>query len=613
MISVRSSLVSLAAFALALGCAATVTAQPPAGRPQKARLELFAERTAAAPGETTGLVARVTVDSGWHIQAHVPTYDYLIPTELTLPLPAGWRAAAVQYPPPVRWKAEFADEALDVYAGTVRMVAEIQPPAGAGGTVSIAASLRYQACDEKSCLPPTTAEAELALPIAAGGTATNPEEVAAARSGLVASAPKLAAGSTPAAPGTSGPSTGLAGILLLALAGGLILNAMPCVLPILSLKVFGLVKSAGRSRAAVTGASLATAAGILISFWALAGAAIAARSAGAAVGWGIQFQEPGFVAFLLVVVALFSFNLWGLFEVPLPQRLARLGDSAAREGVAGHLASGLFATLMATPCSAPFLGTAISFALVRPAAEIVAVFTAVGLGMALPYLALAVAPGAARFLPKPGAWMDTLRGAMGFLLAGAAIWLLYVLGSQITAERVAAIELGLLILGLFTWLHHRAAGGTTGARLAAFGMVAALVGIVWLAIGAPAPVQSRALAGASDTGIAWQRFDRAAAEGLAREGRWVFVDVTADWCFTCKANEKLVLDTAEVAAAFARRNVVAMKADWTNRDEAIARFLADHGRYGIPFYVLYRPGREPLVMSELLSKSAVLDAFAAAP
>ena len=144
-------------------------------------------------------------------------------------------------------------------------------------------------------------------------------------------------------------------------------------------------------------------------------------------------------------------------------------------------------------------------------------------------------------------------------------------------------------------------------------MVVALVGMVWLAIGAPARVESRALAGGSVTGIAWQRFDRAAAEGLAREGRWVFVDVTADWCFTCKANEKLVLDTAEVAAAFARRNVVAMKADWTNRDEAIARFLADHGRYGIPFYVLYRPGREPLVMSELLSKQSVLAAFAESP
>ena len=388
---------------------------------------------------------------------------------------------------------------------------------------------------------------------------------------------------------------------------------MPCVLPILSLKVFGLVKSAGRSRAAVTSASLATAAGILISFWALAGAAIAARSAGAAVGWGIQFQEPGFVTFLLVVVALFSFNLWGLFEVPLPQRLARLGDSASREGLGGHLASGLFATLMATPCSAPFLGTAISFALVRPAVEIFAVFTAVGLGMALPYLALAVAPGAARFLPKPGAWMDTLRGAMGFLLAGAAVWLLYVLGSQVTAERVAAIELGLLVLALCTWLHHRAASGTTGSRLAALGMVVALVGMVWLAIGAPARVESRALAGGSDAGSAWQRFERAAADGRAREGRWVFVDVTADWCFTCKANEKLVLDTAEVAAAFARRNVVAMKADWTNRDEAIARFLADHGRYGIPFYVLYRPGREPLVMSELLSKQSVLAAFAESP
>ena len=262
-------------------------------------------------------------------------------------------------------------------------------------------------------------------------------------------------------------------MLLLALVGGLILNAMPCVLPVLSLKVFGLVRSAGHGRSEVVRGALATAAGIIVSFLALAIAAIGAKAAGAAVGWGIQFQRPGFVAFLAVVVVLFCLNLWGLFEIPLPQRLARLGGigigtgvstgasgaSGPREGLAGHFFSGLFATLMATPCSAPFLGTAIGFALAQPAPVVFAIFAALGLGMALPYLLIAAAPGVARLLPRPGAWMETVRGVMGFLLAAAAVWLFYVLSSQVAPEQLAAIQLGLLGIALFTWIQHRVANG----------------------------------------------------------------------------------------------------------------------------------------------------------
>jgi len=399
-------------------------------------------------------------------------------------------------------------------------------------------------------------------------------------------------------------------MLLAGLAGGLILNAMPCVLPVLSLKAFGLVKAAGKSRRSVTLAGLATSAGILVSFWALAAAAVIARTAGAAVGWGVQFQEPGFVAFLLAVVALFSLNLWGLFEVPLPRRLAAVAD-AGGEGGAGHFVSGLFATLMATPCSAPFLGTAVSFALGQPALWVFGIFTAVGTGMALPYLLLAAAPGSARFLPRPGAWMDTLKGLMGFLLAGAAVWLLYVLTNQISAERLLVVELVLLALGLAAWLHHRSRPEGRGRRLAAIGMLAATLGLIAVATTAPAAIPAKApAAGEAGAGIAWQPFDRAEAEALAAEGRLVFVDVTADWCLTCKVNERMVLGTAEIAAGFARYEVIPMKADWTTRNPAIGDFLAEHGRYGIPFYLLYRPGREPHVFGELLTREGVLAVLA---
>jgi suppressor for copper-sensitivity B len=578
-------------------------------RREKAKLvELVAERSAAAPGTTLRLAAVAEVEPGWHVQAAVPTYDYLIPTALEIVAPAGWPAATVAYPAPHLYRFAFAEEELAVYEGRLILIAEQPVPAAAAGGAVFVARLRYQACDDKSCLPPVTVEARLELPVAPGGAPQRAELFAAGpRAEAGTRAPAGAAASAAAPAGAS-----RLGMLVLALAGGLILNAMPCVLPILSLKVVGLVKAAGQARGEVRRGALATTAGILISFWALAGAAIAAKSAGAAVGWGIQFQQPGFVAFLAVVVLFFTLNLWGLFEIVLPYRLATAAErGGAGEGLGGHFASGLFATLMATPCSAPFLGTALSFALAQSAPTILAIFTAVGVGLALPYLLLAAAPGAARLLPRPGAWMETLRGALGFLLAGAVIWLLYVLAAQIASEGLAVVEVALLAIALALWLGHRAATGSAGRRIGwAAALLLAFAAIV-LADRAPRAA-ARLAAGDATAAIAWLPFDRAEAERLsAEEGRLVFLDVTAEWCVTCKVNERLVLSTPELAAAFERYDVVPMKADWTNRDDAIARFLAEHGRYGIPFYLLYRPGREPHVFGELITRQGVIDVLAA--
>jgi suppressor for copper-sensitivity B len=583
----RASRIRSAALfaALALGFAGLALAQPP--REEKARLSLTTGRAAYEPGETARIAAKVTVENGWHVNSNTPTFDYLIPTKLDLELPAGWPGEVLRYPGHEMKTFAFADQPLAVYDGGFVILAEVKLPAGtARGPAEVRADLRYQACNDSQCLPPVTTSATVVLAVGSGG-----------------------------GPGRGGPGTGLAAMLLLALAGGLILNAMPCVLPVLSLKVFGLVRSAGQGRTEVVRGALATAAGIVVSFLALALTAIAARAAGAAVGWGIQFQRPGFVAFLAVVVVLFCLNLWGLFEIPLPQRLARLGGAGPREGIAGHFTSGLFATLMATPCSAPFLGTAVGFALAQESPVILAIFAAVGVGMAFPYLLLAAAPGTARFLPRPGEWMNTLRGIMGFLLAAAAVWLFYVLSRQVSAERVAAIELGLLAVSLFLWLRHRhmASGNPhKGMRwVAEIGMITAVAATVAVAALAPATdaAQNPRLAAERSAGlISWEPWERSRAESLAAEGKLVFVDVTADWCFTCKMNERLVLETPEIAGAFAEHGVVPMKADWTNRNEKIGKFLAEHGRYGIPFYLLYRPGREPRVFSELLTKDGLLAA-----
>lgn len=621
------------ALVAAMLCAAPAAAQfqPPAAagdggappRIEKVVLSGAADRSAYLPGETVQIAARLEIAAGWHLQAHVPTYDYLIPTNLTVETPADWAAAEVDYPAPSRYKFAFAEDELDVLEGRERVVARLVVPASAAaGPLRLTLRLRYQACDDRQCLPPVETSTAVDLRIGAGGVPAAADYFAdspAAATAPVAATPP-ATTAAPAAP-ASPPPAGNAGrslpaILLLALLGGFILNGMPCVLPILSLKLFGLVQASGKSKRSIRIGALATTAGILVSFWALAGTAVLARQAGAAIGWGVQFQQPGFVAFLTVVVLLFSLNLWGLFEIPLPARLARLGDAGmasgagdGAEGLAGHFASGLFATLMATPCSAPFLGTALSFALGQSGGTIFAVLTAVGAGLAIPYLLLAAAPAAAKWMPRPGTWMLTLRGVMGFLLAGAVVWLIFVLAGQIDSVSLALFELGLLGLSFFLWLRQRAEQERRSTGFWWLLAAATAVGLVLFA--ARATPAAHALQGAATTSgaaggpVAWQPFDRAEAERLAASGRLVFLDVTADWCVTCKVNERIVLNAPEVVAAFRATDVLPMKADWTNRDDGIARFLAEHGRYGIPFYMLYRPGQSPHLFGELLNAAEV--------
>ncbi|MBI5162849.1 MAG: thioredoxin family protein [Magnetospirillum sp.] len=343
----------------------------------------------------------------------------------------------------------------------------------------------------------------------------------------------------------------LLAIAAVALLGGLILNLMPCVLPVLSIKVLGALSHGGAERHHVRAAFLASAAGIVASFLALGAAAIAAKAAGQAVGWGIQFQQPWFLAAMIGLLSLFAANLWGLFEIRLPSWLLSRGPGGTpHHTVLGHFLSGAFATLLATPCSAPFLGTAIGFALAGGPVEIVTIFAALGIGMAGPYLAVAAWPDAARRLPKPGRWMVRLRRAMGVALALTALWL----GSVLVAQT-----------------------GTAAAPSAS---------------------------------ATWRPFDRAAIPGLVGAGKVVFVDVTADWCITCKVNKAAVLDHGAVAAALNGPGVVAMRADWTRPDDGIAAYLAGHGRYGIPFNAVYGPAApNGIPLSELLTEADTLAAL----
>ena len=596
--SSASSTTTALLVALTLLFAATLPAlaqfEPPRSRVQKAQMEVVADRSSYAPGETARLAAQVSIEDGWHLQSNTPSFDYLIPTELFVKAPQGFFPGDPVYPDHKMWQSDFETEPLAVYEGDMIILGTVAIPADAEkGPIEVSTTLAYQACDVSVCLPPTEVDRQLVLVVGDPGEPTYEDVFAAALSA------RDGGGS-----GARGPSvtsaSGLALILGIGWLGGLILNLMPCVLPILSLKVFGLVQTAGQGRRHVTVSALATATGILVSFWALAALAIAARSAGEAVGWGIQFQNPVFVTFLAVVLVFFALNMWGLFEIPMPSFLASGGSGG--HGFAGHFGTGLFATLMATPCSAPFLGTAVGFALSQPALVTLAVFTAVGVGMATPYLLLAATPGAARFLPKPGAWMTTLRGVMGFLLAGTVVWLMYVLAAQIAPASLALLQVSLLAIGLCAWLLRELQ--SSGKKVTA-GLGIAACALLAMGIAERAPA---AAAGGTSvvSKIDWVTFDETEAQRIASEGGMVFVDVTADWCATCKVNERLVLETDEVAGAFEEHEVVAMKADWTNRDDTIANYLASYGRYAIPFYALYRPGQDPHVFGELLSKKDVI-------
>jgi len=385
------------------------------------------------------------------------------------------------------------------------------------------------------------------------------------RTVAVTALPPELAPSTPPPPSPLPPATTEAArigpMLLLALFGGFILNLMPCVLPVLSIKLMGVIYHAGRSREAVRMGFVATACGILVSFLGLALAMVALKQAGLSVGWGMQFQQPVFLIFMAVLLAFFAANLFGLFTVPLPGFLADFAASAERPGMSlfvRDFSTGIVATLLATPCTAPYLGTAIGFALAGGSGEIIAIFLALGLGMSLPYLAVAVEPRLVSLLPRPGHWMVTFRRVQGGLFAATSLWLFAVLFGQ---------------SGFWS---------------------------------APKP----AAESATSAQMEWQTFDPAAIDGYVKAGRIVLVDVTADWCINCKVNESLVLGAQAVRERLAGEKAVLMRADWTRPDEAITRYLQSFGRYGIPFNVVYGPAApRGLALSEILTVDAVLDAL----
>jgi thiol:disulfide interchange protein DsbD len=457
---------------------------------------------------------------------------------------------------------------------------------------------------------------QLALPVSGTWPAPGAGAPGPAHGDATAAAGAGAAGNS----GSSVPS--LAWALLLALAGGALLNLMPCVFPVLSLKVFGFAAHAQDRRALLAG-GLAYTGGVVASFLVLAGLLLALRAGGEQLGWGFQLQSPGFVAGLAVLFTLIGLNLAGMFEFGnlLPSSWAA---ARARHPVVDSALTGVLAVAVASPCTAPFMGASLGLAVTLPTGQALAVFAALGLGMALPYLLASAWPALARALPRPGVWMATFRTLMAFPMFATVVWLAWVLGQQAGMDAVAGLLGVLLALALAAWAWGlpapRPAPRVLWLSLSAL-LVAATLAWAWPAWQA-APVSTAvATAGTGapshleDAGTGdWQPWSPQRVQAALAGGRPVFVDFTAAWCVTCQFNKRTTLADAQVRADFAAKRVVLLRADWTRRDPTITAALAQLGRNGVPVYLLQAPGSAaPRVLSEVLSVREVREALAALP
>ena len=405
----------------------------------------------------------------------------------------------------------------------------------------------------------------------------------------------------PIPPPTS--SLGLFGALGLAFLGGLILNLMPCVFPILSMKALGLLDAAHGDRRTARSHGLLYGAGVMISFLALAGLLIGLSAAGNAVGWGFQLQSPVIVLVLAMVMALIGFNLMGFFQIGTS--LQGVGGSHVRSGqsLGGSFLTGVLAVVVAAPCTAPFMGAALGFAAIQTPPIALLVFAALGAGFAAPFVVLTFTPALMSALPKPGLWMVRLREALAFPMFATAIWLIWVLSAQTGQTGVLAALIGVFGTGVAIWL-ARTWPGTIGKGAGLFVFVATLA---WAGFHiARAPVAAPNENVQNDAG----RWSAQRVVDLQAQGKTVFVNFTADWCVTCKVNEMSVFANTDVAAALNSDKVVYLVADWTKRDEAIAKALASRGRVGVPLYLVYTPkAAAPKILPQILTAQIVLDAL----
>jgi thiol:disulfide interchange protein len=567
--------------------------------------ELVAERDALAPGDNW-VALRLKPEAGWHTY-HLEPGDVGLATALVWTLPPDYAAGEIQWPAPETFR--LGDETSYGYSTeTLHLVRLTVPADAAGGEATLEAQASWLVCKDQ-CIP-GKARLTLTLPVrdAPGAPTAWAAAFEATRQRLpqpggyaVSEVRSPASDPSPAAAlemGTdsSGAQESVPFILGLALLGGLILNLMPCVFPVLSIKAASIMEARGAEHRHQRGHALAYTAGVVGSTLAAGASLLMLRAMGESLGWGFQLQSPVFVA--VIAYLLFALGLSMSGVVQFGTSIMGVGQSlTVRDGYAGSFFTGVLAVVVASPCTAPFMGTALGFALTQPAAIALAVFATLGLGLALPFLLIGFVPPLARLLPRPGAWMETFKQAMAFPLYLTVAWLVWVLARQTGVDAVPVVLSGLVMIAIASWLMHRHGLVSRGLRYAA---LVVAVGLLFVpSLDAP---QAQAKAQA-------QAYSDARLAELRAQGRPVFVNLTADWCLTCKFNERAAIGTDAVREAMARRGVVSLVGDWTRSDPALTAVLARFNRAGVPLYLLYAPTGEPEILPQVLTPDGMIEAI----
>ena len=569
------------------------------------------EYSAGALKDNGVLTVTITVPDKWHVNANKVTDEFLKPSSIEAKA-KGIEFDEPQWPEPIK---EY-NEALELEIWTFRETFSVRIPVkGVSGadydSLGTTVTFNYQACDNSICLAPASKTISLDDSVNEGASGATAPKTSAKKNDSESGKAPLTDRSAEA------PSAGIALLLFFAFVGGIILNLMPCVLPVLSLKLFSLIKQSGESRGRLLALGGATTAGILCSFWVLAAVVAAVKAGGGSAGWGMQFQSAGFIAFMVVILTAFAMSFFGVFEIWLPWNATTKMDAAGQKaGFAGAFFTGALLVLLSTPCSAPLLGTAMGFAFAQATPILFLFFTAAGLGLALPYMLVSAFPKVLKVFPKPGAWMVKLQRVMGILLLASVGWLFWIVSEQAGTtgvELFAAIAIASIACSVL--LGKFAKPGTAFIREVAviFLSVIALFSL-WFAGIAPeyesaAITTFNARMQEKMTEDGWFRYSPALIEEFAKAKRTVFIDVTADWCLTCKANEAAVLDDDDFIRAMDSLNVALVKADWTRETPEVNALLQSMEKSGVPAYAIYPAGNasRQIVLPELLTVDGIVE------
>ena len=545
---------------------------------------IISEQSSIAPGKAFRVVLKVEHKKGFHTYGKILQPDGVgIPSSVKWDLPEGWKAEELPWPA-THDTPSAGGEIVKGYDGVIYLPAKLTPPAGlaVGSKVKVEATLKGAVCDPANCVP-LKLPSSLELPVAAEPV-KNTEATAIFEA---ASANKTA------------NTDGMAKLILFGFLGGLILNIMPCVFPVLGIKITSVVQQAGEDKKVILMHGLIYTLGVLVCFWTLAAVFQGLKAAGSNVGWGFQLQYAPFVFVIVLILTVFALNMAGLFEVGT-SAVGVGGELQRKSGLGGSFFSGLFATVVATPCAAPLLANALPVALALPLFPSLAFFTVIGLGLASPFLILSLFPSLLKFLPRPGAWMESFKQGMSYLMFGAAAYFVWVLMGLISEEGQRDLLIGLVFVAMACWIYGRWClphkPRATQTKALVWGIVVLVFGLWWAW---PQPKETF-----------WREWSPELVKTLHQDKKPVFVDFTARWCATCQVNHRVYKDES-LKEEFKKRGITMLKADWTNPDDRISDALTELKRAAVPVNVLYIPGRaEPLILPNNLTVDNVKAALA---